>query len=103
MAGPIVPVNLSVPPIATPSAVAPGGSGSVGGEAFKAAFTDAVSQVEGFRQNADASVNSFLSGDGEELHEVALKTEQADLSFDLFMQVRNKIVSAYEEVMRMQV
>jgi flagellar hook-basal body complex protein FliE len=32
-----------------------------------------------------------------------MKTQEAELSFDLFMQVRNKIVSAYEEVMKMQV
>jgi len=37
------------------------------------------------------------------LHQVAIKTQQAELSFDLFMQVRNKVISAYQEVMRMQV
>jgi flagellar hook-basal body complex protein FliE len=44
-----------------------------------------------------------LSGEGEELHQVALATKQAELTFDLFMQVRNKVVAAYDEVMRMQV
>jgi flagellar hook-basal body complex protein FliE len=33
---------------------------------------------------------------------VALATQQAELAFDLFLQVRNKVVSAYQEVMRMQ-
>jgi flagellar hook-basal body complex protein FliE len=74
-----------------------------GGEAFHTAFTDAIAKVEGFQQNADASINRFLSGEGEELHQVALAAKQADLSFDLFLQVRNKVVNAYEEVMRMQV
>ena len=74
-----------------------------GGEAFHAAFTDAIAKVEGFQKNAEASVNRFLSGEGEELHQVALSAKQADLSFDLFLQVRNKVVNAYEEVMRMQV
>jgi len=74
-----------------------------GGEAFHAAFTDALAKVEGFQQNAEASINRFLSGEGEELHQVALATKQAELSFDLFLQVRNKVVNAYEEVMRMQV
>jgi flagellar hook-basal body complex protein FliE len=73
------------------------------GEAFHAAFTDAISKVEGFQQNAKDSVNRFLSGEGEELHQVALAAKQAELSFDLFLQVRNKVVGAYEEVMRMQV
>ena len=35
--------------------------------------------------------------------DLALAAEQADLSFQLFMQARNKIVSAYQEVMRMQI
>ena len=46
---------------------------------------------------------NFLSGEGEELHKVALATQQADLSFQLFMQVRNKVVTAYNQVMQMQV
>jgi flagellar hook-basal body complex protein FliE len=59
--------------------------------------------VESFQNNAQASVDQFLSGEGVELHQVALAAKQAELSFDLFLQVRNKVVSAYEEVMRMQV
>ncbi|MEO8096865.1 MAG: flagellar hook-basal body complex protein FliE [Acidobacteriota bacterium] len=76
---------------------------SPGGAAFHSAFTDAVGKVESFQQNAQASINRFLSGDGEELHQVALNTQQAEMSFDLFLQVRNKVVAAYEEVMRMQI
>jgi flagellar hook-basal body complex protein FliE len=74
-----------------------------GPEVFHGVFMDAVAKVESFQQNAGASINRFLSGEGEELHQVALATKQAELSFDLFLQVRNKVVSAYEEVMRMQV
>jgi flagellar hook-basal body complex protein FliE len=44
-----------------------------------------------------------LSGGDEELHSVALAAQRADLQFNLFLQVRNKAVSAYQEVMRMQV
>ena len=56
--------------------------------------------MESFGQNANASINSFLSGEGEELHDVAIKTQEAELSFDMFLQVRNKIVSAYQQVMQ---
>ena len=82
-------------PSVTPPAASDKGFGSV--------FSDAVARVESFGQNADQSVQRFLSGEGEELHEVALKSQQAELSFELFMQVRNKLISAYQEVMRMQV
>ena len=70
---------------------------------FAAAFADAVSSVEAFQANAGSSVGRFLNGEGEELHRVALESEKAQLSFDLFLQARNKIVSAYQEIMRMQV
>jgi flagellar hook-basal body complex protein FliE len=70
---------------------------------FADAFAQAVSKVEAFQNNAADSVNKFLSGEGEELHKVALDSQQAQLSFDLFLQVRNKVVAAYQEVMRMQV
>lgn len=97
---PILPVSLSAPPILAPSLP---DLPSTGGEAFHSVFADAVQKVENYQQNAAASVNRFLSGEDEELHTVALNSQHADLSFQLFMQVRNKIVSAYQEVMRMQV
>jgi flagellar hook-basal body complex protein FliE len=63
---------------------------------------DSVIQgVEQPRQEANQAVQNLLNGDGE-LHTVALATQRADLVFDLGLQVRNKIVSAYQEVMRMQ-
>ena len=97
---PILPAHLNLPPLLTPSAPA---LPSTGAEAFGSVFSDAIQKVEDFRLNAADSVNKFLSGEGEELHTVAIKTQQAQLSFDLFMQVRNKVVAAYQEVMRMQV
>ena len=55
-----------------------------------------------FSRSSQSSIDKFLSGEDEEVHKVALATQQAELSFDLFLQVRNKVVSAYQEVMRMQ-
>ena len=54
------------------------------------------------RSNANQSVQNFLSGDGEDLHSTVLAVQRANLEFDMLMQVRNKVVSAYQEVMRMQ-
>jgi flagellar hook-basal body complex protein FliE len=101
MSFPIAPTNISIPAMIAPMPAAP--QAAPGGNAFGSAFADAVSKVEGFQQNAQSSVERFLSGEGEELHHVALASQQAELSFQLFMQVRNKIVTAYQEVMRMQV
>jgi len=100
MVPPIIPTNISIPPIAAPS-VSP--AATPGGGAFQSVFSDAVAKVESFQQNAHTSIDRFLSGEGEELHHVAITSQQAELSFQLFMQVRNKIVAAYQQVMQMQV
>lgn len=95
----------SIAPIASviSSITAPKAATAAEATPFQSVLFDAIQKVETFQASAEASVNRFLSGEGEELHQVALKTQQADLSFQLFMQARNKIVSAYQEVMRMQI
>ncbi len=53
-------------------------------------------------QVATQAVQRFLSGDGQELHSAILAVQRADLTFELGLQVRNKVVSAYQEIMRIQ-
>ena len=77
-----------------------GGKSTAGG--FQTALSDAIGRVEQFQQNSQVAIGKFMSGEDEEVHKVALATQQAELSFDLFLQVRNKVVAAYQEVMRMQ-
>jgi flagellar hook-basal body complex protein FliE len=97
MAAPILPVSG----MTLPAAIKPAGQSSSGG-GFQDVFSSAVKTVEAYGQNASASVERFLSGEGEELHQTVLATQQAELSFELFLQARNKVVSAYQEIMRMQ-
>lgn len=70
---------------------------------FKSVLQSAVQQVESSRNSADAAAQNFLNGENQELHSTILATQTAELQFEMFMQVRNKVVSAYEEIMRMQV
>jgi flagellar hook-basal body complex protein FliE len=95
-----IPTNISIPAIEPPSLA---GTQAASGGAFQSVLSDAISKVEGFQQNAQASVDRFLSGEGEELHHVAIASQQAELSFQLFMQVRNKVTAAYQQIMQMQV
>lgn len=99
---PITPLNISIPTMPSLGGITSPGSTS-GGSAFQSVLGDAISKVESFQNDAANSVNKFLSGEGEDLHKVALATQQADLSLQLFMQVRNKVVTAYNQVMQMQV
>ena len=68
---------------------------------FASLLNGAIQGVEQPRQEANQAIQNLLNGD-EELHTVALAAQRADLAFDLGLQVRNKIVSAYQEIMRMQ-
>ncbi|MBS1825913.1 MAG: flagellar hook-basal body complex protein FliE [Acidobacteria bacterium] len=65
-------------------------------------FEQAVARVEQAHQDGQQKIGSLLRGEEQELHEVVLATQRADLSFDYFLQVRNKFVQAYQEIMRMQ-
>jgi flagellar hook-basal body complex protein FliE len=96
MSAPILPISGAT----LPDAIRPAGQ-STGGGAFQDVFTSAIQDVEAFGQNATASAQKFLSGEGEELHTTIMAAQRAELSFDMFLQVRNKVVSAYQEIMRM--
>ena len=71
--------------------------------AFGAVLEDAIHKVGEFNTSASKSVENFLSGEGDDLHKTIMATQRADLAMELFLQVRNKVVQAYQEVMRMQV
>ena len=73
------------------------------GSGFGSILQDAIHKVGEFNDTASKSVDSFLSGEGDDLHKAIMSTQRADLAMELFLQVRNKVVQAYQEVMRMQV
>jgi flagellar hook-basal body complex protein FliE len=69
---------------------------------FRDVLHSAIDDVQNLEQQAQATVTSVLNGNGADVHSAMIAVEKADLSFQLMMQVRNKIVSAYEEISRMQ-
>jgi len=96
MPGAILPVAAPV----LPEAIRPAGESR--GSGFQEVFASALRGVESSGQEAAASVDRFLSGEGEELHTAIMATQRAELAFEMFLQARNKVVSAYQEIMRMQ-
>ncbi len=94
----IAPLDATTATTAAPAAPAAGAAGSP----FKDVLSSALGEVEGARANANQSINQFLSGEGEDLHSTILASQRADLEFQMFLQVRNKVVSAYQEIMKMQ-
>jgi flagellar hook-basal body complex protein FliE len=99
---PISPITpTAIQPIRLPE-TSPVSTGKVAGS-FENILNDAIQKVESYRATADTAVQRFLTGEDEELHKVAIATQQAELSFELFLQVKNKVVQAYQEMMRMQI
>lgn len=69
---------------------------------FGSVLKNAINQVEGLHGSAEQQVTDLLKGDRSDVHNVMIAVEKADIAFQLMLQVRNKIVSAYQEVSRMQ-
>jgi flagellar hook-basal body complex protein FliE len=90
-----------VDPIARPGSLSPQSPAS--GDAFSGIFEKAVSSVQSAENSAGEGIERMLNGESEEVHQTILSAQRAELAFDMFLQVRNKVVQAYQEVMRMQV
>ena len=69
---------------------------------FTETLRGAMDQVEQLQNTADNKVSELLNGNGMDVHSAMIAVEKADLSFQLMMEVRYKIVSAYQEISRMQ-
>jgi flagellar hook-basal body complex protein FliE len=75
-----------------------------GGQAsFGEVLKSSLAEVNRLQKQADAAITELAKGDKVSLHETMIAMEQADVSFKLMMEVRNKIVEAYQEIMRIQV
>lgn len=72
-----------------------------GGGKFQSLLESAVREVEDCRSKAQQSTLAFLNGESKDIHSVLLDVQRAELTFDLFIQVKNKVTQAYQEIMRM--
>ena len=80
------------------------GSGSAGAADFAQILQNSIAQVSQTQQQAEGMAASFAAGDSTaNLHEVMISLQKANISFQEMVQVRNKLVSAYHDVMNMQV
>ena len=98
-------MSIPITPIRAPAAIPliePLSPSTSSSGAFQSVLSEAIGRVQQFQQNSQTTIGKFLSGEDEEVHKVALAAQQAQIAFDLFMGVRNKVISAYQEVMRMQ-
>lgn len=69
---------------------------------FSGIFQSMVSQTSALDAKASQAVTGLLSGQGVEIHDAMIATERANMAFELALQVRNKAVGAYQQMMGMQ-
>ena len=69
---------------------------------FQKILSDSISEVDRLSKEADQSVQEMALGKVD-IHEAMIAMEKANVAFRLMVQVRNKMIGAYEEIMRMQV
>jgi flagellar hook-basal body complex protein FliE len=93
--------GLSGFPTAPTAPSAPSGSKGTEGS-FGDTLKSAISSVDQLNQTSDSQVTELLQGDRQDIHNVMIAVEKADVAFQLMMQVRNKIVNAYQEVSKLQ-
>lgn len=79
-----------------------GGADSAG-KSFADTLKDAVNTTNQLQKESDVKMQELATGKNHNIHEVMLSAEKADISLRLMVQVRNKIIEAYQEVMKMQV
>jgi len=82
-----------------------GGASGGGPEVDQAGggFAEMLAGLSGVEQAADGAVTDLSVGGQKDLHDVVLAVEMESLSFDLAVQIRNRLVDAYHEIFRMQV
>ena len=87
----------------SPAGAGIGGQASGSGQSdFMSTLNDAIDQVGQLQSEADGKVAQLLSGNGQDVHSAMIAVEKASLSFAMMVQVRNKIVQAYQQVSGMQ-
>lgn len=76
---------------------------SANGTSFSQMLNNALNNVNAMQQTADQAGVQLAAGNTTDIHNVMIATEQASLAMDLAVQVRNKVVEAYQQMMQMQI
>ncbi len=109
---PIVPTAPNMTPLtagllqitqgASPAAIAQQAAETNPVASFQEFFADAIKQTNSIQGESEQAQRSLLVGDTDNLHDVMIAMEKADMALQLTMAVRNKVLDAYQTVMQMQ-
>jgi len=77
--------------------------GAAGAGSSESAFSRVLTSLNDVQEDSDRAIELLVKGEPVDLHQVMISVEKTDIAFRLAIQLRNKLVRAYEEIMRMQV
>ncbi|MBN1193128.1 MAG: flagellar hook-basal body complex protein FliE [Coriobacteriia bacterium] len=92
-------ISQSIQPVTTGATV----PAEQGGQSFGRTIKEALSGVNKLQTDADDVATRFAQGDAVEIHQAMIAMQKASTALQFTIQVRNKIIEAYQEIMRMQV
>ncbi len=97
-------VTSGIAPIADVAQIGSAGTAEPSGTSgFVDSLKSAIGKVNEARIESNRAVDALMTGESQDLHRTMVALQEADVSFQLMMQIRNKLVAAYEEIQRMQV
>ena len=70
---------------------------------FGSVLQQSIDQVNRLQLEADAYINDLATGKRTDIHQTVIAVEKASVSFELLMQIRNKVIEAYDKIMRTQI
>ena len=88
-------------PSDAPSTASP--SGTELGSQFSTMLTNALSKIETQEKTVNELTNKFATGELTDIHKLMIASQEAMIGLDLTVQIRNKVIEAYQEIMRTQV
>lgn len=96
-------LNTNFKPLGADLGVKTAKAGASAGQSFGDALKESMNEVNNLQLDADKSIEAMVSGENKDIHGTMIALSKADLAFRMTVQVRNKVLDAYQEVMRMQV
>ena len=88
-----------LPEMDAPKKPTPEGSSSPFGDYVKRSLTE----VNGKMRNADRAINDLATGKNQDIHNTMIAMQKAEISFELVLQIRNKLMTAFDEIRRMSI
>lgn len=85
-----------------PNSVAAAARDSDKGPSFQSVLGDLVREVNGLQEDASRSIEGLVTGETANVHDVTTRMAEAGIAFDLMMEVRNKLLDAYQQILQMQ-